>query len=88
MLGFVFFFLPYLVPKYTVLKKSFDAPLGQLGRILNYPTGFACPKCQNTGYKASDPERPCRRVRVNYLKWRTSKKKESHRRLTVLAQIR
>ncbi|WVQ89622.1 hypothetical protein IAS59_003384 [Cryptococcus gattii] len=33
-------------------------PLLRRGQLLVYPKGHWCPKCQNTGYKSSDPSNP------------------------------
>ncbi|PCH44579.1 hypothetical protein WOLCODRAFT_165249 [Wolfiporia cocos MD-104 SS10] len=34
-------------------------PLMRHGRVLVYPAGYTCSKCQNTGYRYNDPSMPC-----------------------------
>ncbi|TRM58211.1 hypothetical protein BD626DRAFT_512555 [Schizophyllum amplum] len=41
-------------------------PLLREGRVLVYPAGVECRKCDNTGYKDMDPGRPCGRCWRKY----------------------
>ncbi|KAH7106152.1 hypothetical protein BKA62DRAFT_352295 [Auriculariales sp. MPI-PUGE-AT-0066] len=43
-------------------------PFLRNNQILVYPTGFECHKCQNIGYKNSDPQQPCRTCWDKYAK--------------------
>ncbi|KAF9534463.1 hypothetical protein CPB83DRAFT_879627 [Crepidotus variabilis] len=43
-------------------------PLMNMGRVLVYPRGHRCEKCQNIGYKGADPNRPCNRCWNKYAK--------------------
>lgn len=61
---------------------------GQLGRVLSYPTGFTCHKCQNTGYKESDPSHPCRKVKFfTTFQYLAIEHKLTSMRTEVLAEI-
>ncbi|EIM79302.1 uncharacterized protein STEHIDRAFT_173171 [Stereum hirsutum FP-91666 SS1] len=54
-------------------------PLLNAGNILVYPAGYECRKCHNIGYKAADPNNPCRKCwdkfgkpftnAMNYIPW-------------------
>ncbi|KAI1796801.1 hypothetical protein LXA43DRAFT_879541 [Ganoderma leucocontextum] len=43
-------------------------PLLRHGKVLVYPNGYECQKCQNTGYKNYDPSHPCSRCWEKYAK--------------------
>ncbi|GJE93197.1 hypothetical protein PsYK624_093560 [Phanerochaete sordida] len=43
-------------------------PLMNNGRVLVYPQGYECPKCNNTGYKHLDPSNPCMKCWSKYAK--------------------
>ncbi|KAJ7050706.1 hypothetical protein C8F01DRAFT_677169 [Mycena amicta] len=43
-------------------------PLLLNGKMLVYPAGHECHKCNNTGYRHSDPSHPCRRCWDKYAK--------------------
>ncbi|EKM50053.1 uncharacterized protein PHACADRAFT_264552 [Phanerochaete carnosa HHB-10118-sp] len=43
-------------------------PLMSNGRVLVYPAGYECNKCNNTGYKQMDPSNPCMRCWSKYAK--------------------
>ncbi|KAF5361902.1 hypothetical protein D9756_002097 [Leucocoprinus leucothites] len=43
-------------------------PLLREGKLLVYPRGHTCEKCFNTGYKGSDPHRPCKKCWTKYAK--------------------
>ncbi|KAF8968966.1 hypothetical protein BDZ97DRAFT_1902736 [Flammula alnicola] len=43
-------------------------PLLKDGKVLVYPKGYECEKCNNVGYKAADPLRPCKRCWNKYAK--------------------
>lgn len=61
--------------------------LVQLGKVLNYSQGYECSKCYNTGYKESNPSKPCRKVSSSNSSVR-SNIQISHARLgAVLAEV-
>jgi hypothetical protein len=41
-------------------------PLLNDGRVLVFPRGYKCQKCDNIGYKEADPSRPCKRCWNKY----------------------
>ncbi|OCH96285.1 hypothetical protein OBBRIDRAFT_809207 [Obba rivulosa] len=41
-------------------------PLLRNNKLLEYPAGYECPKCRNTGYKNNDPSHPCSRCWEKY----------------------
>lgn len=43
-------------------------PLLHEGKMLVYPSGHMCRKCNNTGYKFNDPQHPCRKCWEKYSK--------------------
>ncbi|KAL0065852.1 hypothetical protein AAF712_007155 [Marasmius tenuissimus] len=43
-------------------------PLLNKGNLLVFPKGYACRKCNNTGYKHADPSHPCKRCWRKYAK--------------------
>lgn len=43
-------------------------PLMNNGRVLVYPQGYECSKCNNTGYKHLDPSNPCMKCWSKYAK--------------------
>ncbi|ESK83334.1 serine proline rich protein [Moniliophthora roreri MCA 2997] len=43
-------------------------PLLRQGKLLVYPAGFTCDKCQNIGYKHADPSHPCKKCWSKYAK--------------------
>ncbi|KDQ54224.1 hypothetical protein JAAARDRAFT_209380 [Jaapia argillacea MUCL 33604] len=47
-------------------------PLLRDGKVLVYPTGYECWKCNNTGYKERDPTHPCSKCWEKYSKPYTS----------------
>ncbi|KAG7093620.1 hypothetical protein E1B28_007284 [Marasmius oreades] len=43
-------------------------PLLNDGKLLVYPAGFTCRKCNNIGYKKADPRHPCKKCWSKYAK--------------------
>ncbi|KAG6809161.1 hypothetical protein H0H92_001366, partial [Tricholoma furcatifolium] len=43
-------------------------PLLHNGKLLVYPKGFVCNKCDNIGYKHADPSHPCKKCWSRYAK--------------------
>jgi len=43
-------------------------PLLRNNRVLIYPKGYSCWKCDNTGFKSFDPSHPCRKCWERYSK--------------------
>ncbi|KZT36875.1 hypothetical protein SISSUDRAFT_1049288 [Sistotremastrum suecicum HHB10207 ss-3] len=43
-------------------------PLLRNGKVLVYPAGYTCHKCNNTGYKSFDPTHPCSKCWDRYSK--------------------
>ncbi|KAF8159244.1 hypothetical protein B0H34DRAFT_796525 [Crassisporium funariophilum] len=43
-------------------------PLLKDGKLLVYPKGYECEKCNNVGYKSADPNKPCKKCWSKYAK--------------------